>query len=211
MMHETHFPRVDFQSHWASQSYRQHLLTRSDFPYAREVDGRYEICFSDIFTLPVPAEVFDIEAKLASMRTCDVDYSLLSCTIPGVDGLPRDEAIEVARRENDAVEDLVRQYPNALMGMATVALTYVDAAIEELERVVHKYGIRCVNVFSNVAGEFLDAKRFWPFLERVEELALPVFIHPTLPFSTEQTNDLGLTAALLLSLWRRSARLRAKS
>jgi aminocarboxymuconate-semialdehyde decarboxylase len=64
------------------------------------------------------------------------------------------------------------------VGLATVPLQDVDAAVAELDRAVGQLGLRGVEICTNVNGLDLDDRRFRPFFARVAELGVVVLLHP---------------------------------
>jgi aminocarboxymuconate-semialdehyde decarboxylase len=50
--------------------------------------------------------------------------------------------------------------------------------LAELERAVHELGLRGVTVLSNVAGRTPDEPEFEQTFAKIDEMKLPVFIHP---------------------------------
>jgi aminocarboxymuconate-semialdehyde decarboxylase len=89
-----------------------------------------------------------------------------------------DLALEVAGLVNDGVADMVGAGPKRLRGMATVPMQHPDAAVAELERVVHAYGFKAVEIGTSIEGAQLAEERFRPLLRRASELNVFVFAHP---------------------------------
>jgi len=88
---------------------------------------------------------------------------------------------ELARMVNEFTAEWVRQKPDEFVGLATLPLQQVELAIKELDHAVKTLGLRGVVTGSNVNGHGFDEERFRPFFERVEELDVPIFIHPSSP------------------------------
>lgn len=126
------------------------------------------------------------EIRLPEMDRHGIDYAVISLTSPGVQGeTDTGVAIERARRANDVLADAVAAHPQRFGGFAAVALQDVDAAVAELTRAVTELGFHgvLVNSWTSTPGDGvgrLDEERFDPFWARVEELGVPLYLHPRL-------------------------------
>jgi len=95
-------------------------------------------------------------------------------------------AAELTRMVNESTAQGVRQHPEYFVGLATVPLQDVELAVRELTYAVRQLGLRGVVTGSNVNGSGFDEEQFQPFFEKVEELDVPIFIHPNNPAGTER-------------------------
>ncbi|MDQ1497578.1 MAG: aminocarboxymuconate-semialdehyde decarboxylase [Actinomycetota bacterium] len=87
-------------------------------------------------------------------------------------------AIPFATAQNDFLLWYAEQHPTRFFANATLPLQDVDAAIEELERTVAR-GAKGVNIGTdNIAGRNLDSEALWPLYRKIEELDVPIFLHP---------------------------------
>ncbi|MDI5964556.1 amidohydrolase family protein [Streptomyces sp. SL54] len=127
---------------------------------------------------------------LGEMDAAGIDFSLLSLTSPGVQGVvdPR-QAVTRARVANDQLAEVVAAHPTRFGAFAALPLQDPAAAAAELERCVTQLGFHgaLVNGYSNVGdadtGWYYDHERFLPFWERVEALGVPVYLHPRDPLA----------------------------
>jgi predicted TIM-barrel fold metal-dependent hydrolase len=92
-------------------------------------------------------------------------------------------AIPMAHSHNLAILNLLKKYPNELIGTVLVALQDVPTAISEIEW-GKKNGFAAIaldKVFpvrSHAFSETLGSHReLWPFFRRAEELGMPVVLH----------------------------------
>jgi len=122
---------------------------------------------------------------IAEMDAAGVALSLLSINSPAVQGVPdRKLAIEVARRGNDFLAEQVAKRPDRFMALATVPLQDPDAAARELERCVKQCGFKgaLVNGYSQIddpdSAHYYDEPMFWPFWAALQELDVPLYLHP---------------------------------
>ena len=77
---------------------------------------------------------------------------------------------------NQAIATMVAGAPDRLVGLGTVPLQDVDAAIAVLGE-VHDLGLLGVEIGSNVLGANTGATSFLPFFQAAAESGLCVFVH----------------------------------
>ena len=141
-----------------------------------------------------PEQLWDVDLRLRAMDASRVDLQALSvppfCYFYSLEGRT---AAGFARRLNDAIAAVVRRHPDRFIGLATVPLQDAALAIKELDRAVEVLGMRGVEINSNVAGENLDDPSLHAFFSRVEQLGIPIFIHPHYVAAAERLRDYYLT------------------
>jgi 2,3-dihydroxybenzoate decarboxylase len=127
---------------------------------------------------------FDTE-RLAGMDASGIRLSILSHTVPGVQGIVDPAvAVEAARTVNDFLADVVAGNPARFAGFASIPLQDPAEAAVELERAVIRLGLKgvMINGYSNLGdastGEYLDEPKFLPFWEAAAALDVPVYLHP---------------------------------
>jgi aminocarboxymuconate-semialdehyde decarboxylase len=89
-----------------------------------------------------------------------------------------DLAIELARFHNDRLSEMVKNYPDHFAAMATLPLQVPEEALKELERAIKTLGLRGVEIGSHVNRRELGNEAFWPIYKALEDLDVPIFIHP---------------------------------
>jgi aminocarboxymuconate-semialdehyde decarboxylase len=135
-------------------------------------------------------QLWDVERRLRDMGTAGVDVQAIS--VPPFMyfyAIAATTAAGFARRLNDGLTAVARKHPDRFVTLATVPLQDTDLAVAELNRAVGELGMRGVEINSNVAGENLDTPRLLPFFERVEQLDIPIFIHPHYVAAQERLRD----------------------
>src|SRR5204862_7962028 len=92
--------------------------------------------------------------------------------------LSAEAGVRWARALNDGLAAAARAFPDAFVGLATLPLQDLPAALAELERAVHDLGLAGVEIATNLNGVELDDPTLDPFWARAEALRLAVLIHP---------------------------------
>jgi len=119
--------------------------------------------------------------RLSSMDECGISMQVLSVENTDVNLLDSSSAPAFASKYNDLLAEKIKDYPNRFTAFAHLPMTAPVAAADELERTVTSYGFRGAMIRGTTNGEFLDAPKFAPVLERAEKLGVPIYIHPGLP------------------------------
>ena len=97
--------------------------------------------------------------------------------------------IEAARVTNDRIAAIVAEHPDRFVGIGTLPLQDIDAALEELARATSELGFRGVEICTQVNGVDLDDSRFEPFFAEVEARGLLVVVHPNGTTQGERLTD----------------------
>lgn len=177
---------LDSHFHWWPRSFFERLSARSTFPRAQAIaGGGYDYWRKPGATglLDLEVDWFDIERQFAHMdglgHQVDVVSSIGPLSIHFSD-VPPEEGRDSALMWNEEVAAMQRKYRGRFWGTAAVPLTDTRAAIEVLDDAVERLGLIGVNVPGSVGNDpRIDAERLEPFYARVEELGVPIFLHPT--------------------------------
>lgn len=186
--------KIALEEHWESPDF--HSAGDNDFGFVKEYWDK------------VRAGLQEVDRRVEDMDLHGIGLSVLSLTTPGIEGVtdPR-KAVDLARKMNDHVaETLVARHPDRLRAFASVPLQDPEKAAEELRRAVQDLGFVgvMVNGFSNIGdentGQYLDEPQVEPFWACVEELDVPVYIHPREPLPSQHGVYRGYEG-LLGSAW----------
>lgn len=122
---------------------------------------------------------FKASIRIKEMDEHDVSMQVLS-TIPVLFNYwarPKD-GLETSRFFNDHIAETVALNPERFIGIGTVPLQDIDLAIKEMERCVNELKMPGLEIGSNINGENLNEKKFFPFYEAAEKLGCALFVHP---------------------------------
>jgi uncharacterized protein len=152
------------------------------------------------------AKLADVgEQRLRVMDEAGIDMQVLSVTAPGSQQVPAEHAEGLSRAINDRCAEAVAAHSDRFNALATLPTQDPGAAIVEAKRAVTEMGFCGVVINGHTQGRFLDAPEFDELLSAIEELDVPVYLHPTYP--PQQVADVyfgGLpesAAALATAAW----------
>lgn len=121
----------------------------------------------------------DPQKKIRDMEEKGLALNVLSSTpFAFLYEVEDDLAVELARFHNDQLSELVKKYPDRFAAMATLPLQVPDEALKELTRATKTLGLRGVEIGSHVGKRELGDEVFWPIYKALEDLNMPILIHP---------------------------------
>ena len=91
--------------------------------------------------------------------------------------IPAADAINYCRAHNDDLASIVAGHPDRFVGLASLPMQDIDAAIAELDRCVNELGLLGSYTGTDF-GIHLDDAKLDPFFEACVELDVPWFLHP---------------------------------
>jgi len=120
------------------------------------------------------------EARLKDMDAAGIDIQVLSHTAPSLQKIS-DGAVELARRVNDRLAQIVKSQPARYAAFAALPTSDPAAAADELARCVETLGFKGAMLHGLAHGHFIDDQRYWPIFARAEALSVPIYLHPAMP------------------------------
>lgn len=89
------------------------------------------------------------------------------------------EAIELDMEDgNKAIHQLMKQYPDRVIGFATIPSPYFGKrGLEEIQRAVEVYGMKGVGELETTASYPIDLPPWIAVLEKAADLKVPVLVH----------------------------------
>ncbi|SAK84963.1 amidohydrolase 2 [Caballeronia pedi] len=156
---EEHFSTPGFQGY--SKSFTQHIAPE----VLRDLAAR----LTD----------FD-EQRIVEMDRAGIDYTILSQTGPSVQG-EADAALAISRAKesNDFLAQQIARHPARFGGFATLPMHSAKAASDELTRTVRELGFKGALVNGHTLGVYYDDRAYDPFWATMQELDVPLYLHPT--------------------------------
>jgi aminocarboxymuconate-semialdehyde decarboxylase len=117
-------------------------------------------------------------ARLRAMDEQGIDVQVLSHQGAWWYKTDRDLAQKLIRLQNEKLSAWCKSHSDRFVGLASVALQFPDLATQQLQEATQTMDLRGVGISGHVAGEVPSTPRFDPFWTKVQELGLPVFVHP---------------------------------
>ena len=127
------------------------------------------------------------ELRLQAMDEGKISKTIISHTAPGIEAArtPK-QAVSDAKKINDFLARQIDANPTRFGGFATIPLQSPQEAADELERAVKQLGFHGAHLNGHTQGHYLDEDRYRVFWERLVDLDVPVYLHPTNAWQTPQ-------------------------
>jgi len=198
---------IDSHFHWWPRSFFEMLRKRRGYPHV-EVNDRggygYRRREDASYTLNSWKEWFDLDDQLAHMDGLGHEVDVV-CSMGPISVHFSDVEAEQGRDDaifwNEEMAGAQRKYPGRVWASAAIPLVDAKNAVEVLDDAVGRLGLMGANLPGSVGeDQRIDHERLEPFYARVEELGIPLFLHPTDAVFQNMLDGYG--GALHLSLGR---------
>ena len=131
------------------------------------------------------AQVLPLAGEIGAVRLKAMDEHGIAMQVVSLGQptqlVPAELAIELARDANDRLAASVDAHPDRFAGFATLPWQHPQAAADELTRAVEELGFKGALLMGRPSDAFLDDPRYAPVLKRLNELCVPLYIHPGVP------------------------------
>ena len=185
--------RMDVHNHLMSPDLFERIESQTAYRMKRDARGTVLATMGNI----MPA--ITVEERLSQMDTYGIDRQAVSFitfnffTEEALTESPS-KRLKLSQVVNDYFAEICSRHKDRLMAFADIPLLDVNDAVREIRRSVRDLGLHGASLFSHVHGKFLSSKEFWPFFEEVNELKVPMFLHPTLPKHKDLFSEFHLAA-----------------
>jgi 2,3-dihydroxybenzoate decarboxylase len=146
--------------------------------------------------------ICNIQDRLKDARETRIGYTTCSLTVPGVQGEADPKTAEALPTEsNNWIYNQIKDNRNELCALAAVSTHNSAQAVEEMKRTVQTLGFHgvMVNNWQHAVGAngekkllLYDAPEYDVFWSALEELDVPLYIHPSkperMPFDLDRTH-----------------------
>ena len=169
---------IDMHFHWGPKGFADTLRQRTAKPMIRRGEDGAEYFDSNFSSNKLPPDFDDVNARLAEMDKNGVQRAVLSMSpVTGIEALPLQEALPLARAYNDSVAATCAAHPDRFSGFAILPVGNVSAAVAEFERVMDIPGM----IGAVLPGDgFLSkkrAERFAPLFEAANRRNAVFLVH----------------------------------
>ena len=179
---------IDLEQHFGTKLWLETLKNNTGYPRYDEEKGLgfHENCWvpnkqgTNAYT-----KMLDLgEGRIRLLDDCGIDYAQLSLTAPGSEVFDTGTSKRIAEDANNAAAGAIERYPDRLGAYMTLAPGDVDWSLKEIDRCL-EMGLWGWHTHSNFGDHYLDEKQYWPLLEKVEALGMPIYLHPSVTTSKE--------------------------
>ena len=122
----------------------------------------------------------DLDVRFKVMDGYEGYQQILSIATPPIEvyASPAD-AVDLARRANDGMAELVGRYPDRFPGfIASLPMNDPDATMREIDRAIVDLRARGIQIFTNVCGKPIVEPEYLPMFELMAKHDLPIWLHP---------------------------------
>lgn len=158
----------------------EHFITEDFLQDTQKVDF---VNMSPEYVADFQKRLLDFDdLRIKAMDEAGIEISVLSLTDPGIQGISDiNTAIELASKTNDFLAARIAKHPKRFRGFACLALQDPGNAANELERCVRQHGFVGGLINGQTQGSYLDEQKYHSFWKKVEELNVPIYLHPGSP------------------------------
>ena len=176
---------IDFQHHYVPMELAKKRGLYSDkgeMTYLQEGGKR---------ATTMHTRLYDLDLQLTEMAEAGIDCSVLSCL------LGWNAPMEECRLINDDLAKVQAKYPGKFVGLAQAPVLEGKSAVAEIDRAIRQLGLKGATITSQTQGLSLDSEKLFPLYEKVCELDVPIFVHPSLaPVGYDLLQDYDLPRVL---------------
>ena len=138
---------------------------------------------------------WSVERALLLMDAHDIAVTILS--VPGAANYAEDkEAVEISRRINDALAEIVTKHPKRFGAIATLPGKTMDGSLSEMEYALDTLKLDGVSTLTSVEDIYLGDSRFDPWFEEMNRRKVTLFMHPIIARASLAV-DLKIDASML--------------
>ena len=123
-------------------------------------------------------QVWTPENSLSFMDEAGIDIAILSISTPGVQLPDRRAAQELARKCNELAASLISRYPKRFGAFASVPISDIDDAIDEMVYALDVLKLDGVVLFTNSNGVYLGDRTLRPLFDELQKRKAIVYVHP---------------------------------
>lgn len=167
------YPVIDLEHHFA-------IYSMVDEYYKRTLNVSFDDMPADMKAVFEMTMDFG-EGRLKNMDEAGIDFVQMSLTTPGAEWFEPELGKKFATEANDIMAAAIAAHPDRFGGWITIYPDDVEWSVKEIERAASMglFGWSCL---SNMNGKRIDDPKYWPIFAKLEELNMPVYLHPE--FST---------------------------
>jgi aminocarboxymuconate-semialdehyde decarboxylase len=176
---------IDFHAHYLAREHQQmHAKTPDGRIVGSSLRGHGKEAIMETNGMPLgtscrPEDFSDLSARLELMSATGVDVEVLSPPpFMSFTEIAGSEAAQLLREQNEAIAQVVRQYPASFRGLGMAPLQDAERAVTEIAYLMDTLKLAGVEILTQIAGKNLDAPELEPVWQALDARRALVFIHP---------------------------------
>ncbi len=118
------------------------------------------------------------ETSLAFMDEAGIDVAILSISTPGIQMPDKIAAGQLARKCNELAATLISKYPKRFGAFASVPMSDINEAINEITFALDVLKLDGVVLFTNSGGVYLGDQMLKPLFHELQRRKAVVYVHP---------------------------------
>jgi aminocarboxymuconate-semialdehyde decarboxylase len=188
---------VDIHAHYFPRAFLELMASEGPrYGYGAEITDSNFTLKTPGRTVALPNKFIDLELRLADMDRQGIQIQALSLTAPMVYWADGDLSHRLAVAWNDGAIAAHRAKPDRFVALATLPMLSEQHALDELDRVYRLAGVRGIYLGTNIDNHDLDDRQFAAIFARIDELGLPIFLHPLQTVGGKRMEDYFLSNLL---------------
>jgi predicted TIM-barrel fold metal-dependent hydrolase len=170
---------IDHQTHWFPRAALDALVGRKRLPRVEKSGAGYVLEIAEGAQLALGSALVDLDVQLGEAAAHGVEVLVSSpVTLGEVMHLDGSEAAALLDELNAEVGRAQREHAGRFVGLAMLPMHDPARAREVLDRAILEHDLRGVCVLASIEGAPIGAQATLPVFRRIEELGVPVFLHP---------------------------------
>jgi aminocarboxymuconate-semialdehyde decarboxylase len=138
-----------------------------------------------------------VENVLDACNKAGIDISLVSNAAHYMRNKPDKEELKAIQRWTDYAAEIQDSHKGKLYALATILPCGGPAYVKEVERAIKQLGLKGIFINSSHKGHYPDDDEARPFWELVQDLDVPVMIHPPhIGFGEERMTEYRLASSV---------------
>jgi len=155
---------IDFHAHYLAREHLQmHAMTPDGRIVGSRMRGQGKDAIMETNGVPLgsacnPEDFYDLAARLEFMSATGVDVEVLSPPpFMSFTDIAGPEAAKLVREQNEAIAEVVRQYPASFRGLGMAPLQDAESAVTEIAYLMDTLRLAGVEILTQTAGKNLDS------------------------------------------------------
>jgi predicted TIM-barrel fold metal-dependent hydrolase len=155
-----------------------HILPRRFYDRLMDVAPRSGLMVKRVTNIPV---MIDLDRRFEIMDRHEGYRQVLTLAAPPLEAIAGpDLTPDLAKLANDEMAAIVHKHSDRFPAfVAQLPMNNPNAAVREIDRAIGDLGATGVQIYTNVAGRALDNPEYQQIFDRMAELDLPMWMHPT--------------------------------